>query len=123
MATATSFTEDLYVLLTRKYNPDYKHLDNHEFVGTMTYGSDPTRPDTSDNSYECNVTEHYIARVEPVSPHIRVSVIKKAIEDHFRTGCSCEHDCCGHSFGGVRQIKYLGDGHLYSITCGYARNY
>ena len=117
MATTT----DLYVLLTHKYNPDHQYLDNREFVGTMTYGSDPTCRDidTSDGS----VTKHYMARVEPVSPNIRVSVIKKALEDHFRVGCSCEHDCCGHSFGGVRQIKYLGDGHLYSITCGYARNY
>jgi len=125
-------TSDLYILLTRGYNSDYQHLENQEFVGTITYGSDPTRPD-KDNEYddddEANeawddtAIRYYVARVEPVSPKIRVSVIKKAIEDHFRVGCSCTHDCCGCWFGGVRKVKYLGDGHLYLITTAYQRNF
>lgn len=30
---------------------------------------------------------------------------KDEIYDHFRFGCGCEHDCCGHWFGGAYKVR------------------
>lgn len=44
------------------------------------------------------------------------------IRDRFRQRCSCQHDCCGHRFGGVGTIAKMWDGR-YLVTVNTQRNY
>lgn len=44
------------------------------------------------------------------------------IRDYFRVRCSCQHDCCGHRFGGVSNIATMREGR-YLVTVCTQRNY
>lgn len=46
--------------------------------------------------------------------------IREELRDQFDRRCYCEHDCCGHVFGGLSSLKRV-RGH-YIFTVGYARN-
>lgn len=44
-----------------------------------------------------------------------------ALLEHFHVCCYCEHDCCGHQFGGVDQMFKLSRRDV-SVSLGYWRN-
>jgi hypothetical protein len=49
---------------------------------------------------------------------------EKIIEDFFEVTCNCSHDCCGHTFGGIKNIiKEYKEYNNYVIICGYSKNY
>ena len=110
--------QDLYVLRTHKYNPDYADLDDQERIGVVTWDEDPTMKPVHDLD-DCGAKRlFYIARVESTAPK---DDIISALHDLVRHGCSCEHDCCGHYHGGAEEII---DRHpIYLITAVYAPNY
>lgn len=47
--------------------------------------------------------------------------LKRAIENHFHQRCFCEHDCCGHWFGGVQSTTFLNKRDIV-IHTSYSRN-
>jgi hypothetical protein len=46
---------------------------------------------------------------------------KAEIRETLRRGCYCEHDCCGHYFGGVNSITKIWDGKYIALAV-YERN-
>jgi hypothetical protein len=57
----------------------------------------------------------------PAGIQARRSDLLAELDAHFFAGCSCAHDCCGHWFGGLREVRWLGKRQL-SIRLHYARN-
>lgn len=47
--------------------------------------------------------------------------LMRAIEHHFHQRCFCEHDCCGHWFGGVRSVRFTSKRDIV-VTTSYSRN-
>ena len=52
-----------------------------------------------------NPSRHMNLRVKFLSLPESTDEAKDEIYDHFRFGCSCEHDCCGHWFGGAYKVR------------------
>lgn len=44
------------------------------------------------------------------------------IRDQLERRCYCEHDCCGHLFGGVHSITKVWPGR-FVVLANYSRNY
>lgn len=44
------------------------------------------------------------------------------IRNRFDERCSCQHDCCGHRFGGVSNIATMREGR-YLVTVNTQRNF
>lgn len=47
---------------------------------------------------------------------------RDSIHSRFHERCSCQHDCCGHRFGGVSNIAMMRKGR-YLVTVCTQRNY
>ncbi len=86
--------------ITRKYRPAFSHLDEWEDVGRVRWFVGP-REEDSEGGY----TQQVVAEVFPLegsSVLPPVEQVEQALRDTVEDGCSCEADCCGHLFGGIR---------------------
>ena len=106
--------------VTRKYNPDYAHLDEWEKIGTATLWHQDRQFDEMEYSPDDSYTQEVMAELN--EPYARADV-EQALRDQMRWSCSCEHDCCGHYFGGVQGEFSWVSPTLVKFTVGYARNH
>ena len=102
---------------THTYNPDYKHEDTWENRSwCWRILSDKTE------DYE----ERRINRIRiKTDKTVSIRALDRSLQDYFVKGCSCEHDCCGHWFGGLDSIKRPKNRkkNEYMITVSYSQNY
>ncbi len=106
----------VYERLTRKYNADCSELDDwsDNYIEYATIGNQTveTEEDGCYNGYEVvrtkgNLTEEYAF---------------KFLQEEFRRGCSCEHDCCGHYHGGLDKVIKIADD-KFLLCVSYCPNY
>lgn len=106
---------------TFRYVAAYAHLDQYEPADTeirITEGPMNTRHDV------CGIPEVsqqiYIRTVSPMS----AADIRDFLSGEYDKGCACEHDCCGHWFGGARRIRQANKrGTRFTAIVSYSRNY
>jgi len=102
---------------TFRYNADWSHLDEWEDA-VWSYAI-VNQSEQHDGDLEEGV--RVIATIMTDN-----AVNKDEIEAAFRgelvKGCSCEHDCCGHYFGGLSNVTQLSRLE-WRITAAYSRNY
>lgn len=114
-------SEALCVRKTHKYVGTWKHLDEHECIGSLDVRSTRTEMDESDDGCEPMSQEHLVI----VKPNEGVSdeAITGALQDHFSShGCSHEYDCCGCRSYSVSSVHKL-SGEYWLVTVGSTRNY
>lgn len=102
---------------TRRYNPDYAYLDNWEALSwswSELRFNNVYRYDDDDGYTQL---QHILIKGDAI-----LEDVYEVLRDNNLRGCSCEHDCCGHYFGGVRGVTRLND-HEYIIESSYSRNY
>ena len=107
----------LYIRTTNHYRPEYSYLDESEFLATVgVYQEpDPVEDDGENVAWNmCATIPHY---VPPTERH----KYENALYDTLYRGCTCEHDCCGHFFGGPRNFNWHG-GRCVTFTLALARN-
>lgn len=106
------------------YNPDWSHLEKAKYVGTIhilsnIQGEDQEYQDAIDETYSYKVLVMEKGRACGATN----DEIKKALRFEWAAGCSCEHDCCGHFFGGINsKIVRYGDS-CWTFESSYSRNY
>jgi hypothetical protein len=107
--------------VTRKYITSYSHLDNWEFIGQVEYFKSD---DYGDESYDEDesVRQDNLVIVYLAESHTREEA-ESALRDMARKGCNCEHDCCGHYFGGISSNFTWLDSSTVRFTSTYQRNY
>lgn len=67
-----------------------------------------------------DVTTVHHARIPASMRHLTATELYNGLGDYFTMRCSCEHDCCGCYFGGVRDVYKKG--RLLAFTTVYQRN-
>ena len=104
--------------MTHKYNPDCSYLDDWEKLGAITFLKShfETGEDWDESSYE----SHYI--FFQGFTVVKEQDIREAFYDHFRAGCSCSHDCCGHATGGAFEVEKF-DFNIWKVVVRYSPNY
>ena len=71
--------------------------------------------------------------IDPAAPYTEAAIVVTDTDDltdedeteifeHFRRGCHCAHDCCGHFNGGVFSITKEWDGQ-HIVLASYGPNY
>ena len=121
------------IRLTFKYIPAYSYEDEH-----LNLGRDHMVKRTSFCSYYRNEEDCLdVSRIEISRFHLPLCMTRKAkryskqryrdflwniFGDRFTAGCTCEHDCCGHWFGGVSKIRTNGPREVI-VEASYSRNY
>ena len=115
--------------VTHKYNADWSHLDDWEVLDwEWDQINDPDGYDVGDDGVAFN----YVIKVKGSCTD---EEFYQVMADEYRRGCSCEHDCCGHYFGGVHKIRSLSEVEFdmnsdrkrlnpaYVVTASYNPNY
>jgi hypothetical protein len=108
---------------SKKYNADYAY--NDEWVDCdwswriLSDHKVETPEDIVDHDFRSNTLR--IKTDEKVSKKI----LYRVLGDYFERGCSCEFDCCGHFFGGLRDLKKPTNrkSNEYIATVSYSPNY
>ncbi len=78
--------------LSHSYIDAYKHLDKFAekyYTAKMMPGPLQENYDDSDSCWRK-------VYVEFRDRSVNLRLARKLLPDAFRSGCSCEHDCCGH---------------------------
>ena len=78
------------------------------------------------DEYEDESMTYMVIRLDDPDPSDEdIQEWKQELYDEYRHECSCEHDCCGHWFGGVRDIlqKYENDRQYWIVSVISQRNY
>lgn len=99
--------------LTHKYASGWEYLDESLDIGTA-------RPLGQKTMKEDGESKTVLA-LFLVNSKARVPNVKAAFYDTLRSGCRCEHDCCGHWQGSVSKVRHLGNG-LYVVRSSHYRN-
>lgn len=113
-------TDTLQLRKTHKYVGSYKHLDEHEDIGTYTQQSEIARtsPIFLDDMTDPRTVTKFVS---VVSSHLN-DVIRQALEDTFSSrGCAHEHDCCGCRSYSATASKV--SAHLWCVVVSSSRNY
>lgn len=87
--------------VSKRYNADWSSNDEFadmDFMAKVVYGKVNQDGDEYDAGY------HYWAYITTSRP-ITQEQFDELCYTNFRRGCSCEHDCCGHHFGGAHSYK------------------
>lgn len=100
-------------LLTRKYVPAYSYLDKSEDVGTARRLTVRRSREDGESYREFSLFL--------VSSTCDKQAIIDALYDTLRSGCRCEHDCCGHYQNSVIKVRPL-KGNLYAVLTSAYRN-
>jgi hypothetical protein len=99
-------------LLTHKYVPAYSYLDDSEEIGTARQIF--TRQSRNDG-------ESYRTFSLFMISHPDKQAVIDGFYDTLRSGCSCQHDCCGHYQTSVFKVRPL-KGNLYAVVTSSYRN-
>jgi hypothetical protein len=111
-------TETLEKRVTKSYVGSWKHLDRHEYVGSMTVEA---------SSFVVNEEEEEEPMVQTLflrvwSPR-EEKEIREALYDHFTVwGCDHEHDCCGCRSYRCSSARRIG-GSYWKVIVTSSRNY
>lgn len=91
--------------------------DNSKYIGTLKVVKGK-----SQREYDCDGTVKvvYHTRLPAALRHLTATDLYNGLDDHFGERCSCEHDCCGCYFGGVRDVYK--SGRKVAFTTVYQRN-
>jgi hypothetical protein len=77
--------------------------------------------DNGVDGYFETIKADIVIRVINSPDEIDISQVKDAIREEYNRGCRCEHDCCGHLFGGIiGDVVYKSS--LYFFKVSYNRN-
>ncbi len=104
-----------------RYNADYKHLDKWHDADWQYRVLTNTNID--DDGLEEGYTQTIII---DTTDDLTIEDVFSAMSGLMSQGCSCEHDCCGHYFGGLSQVKSASHSHKsnkFILTANYSRNY
>jgi hypothetical protein len=88
--------------LTHKYNPDWSHLDSWE---TLPWTWRILSKQSNAEGFGYDDGYRTVMRIKVYGEHDQDDLIN-VLRGHFRRGCSCEYDCCGHYFGGLTLTKF-----------------
>jgi hypothetical protein len=96
--------EHFYARLTYKYHAGFAHLDDWEILGDaeVFYTKD------EEDEYESRKSTALVLLQAPPTEEDKDKWLD-AVREHFVHGCQCEHDCCGHYFGGAHKVTWYGD--------------
>jgi hypothetical protein len=100
--------------LTHGYVTGWNHLDRWHHLGEA-------RVVDCGKSREDDESFRQTQIIEVNAPGYRPRNIMRAIDATMRFGCRCEHDCCGHYFGGATKIRKL-PGNRYAVVVAGSRN-
>ncbi|MHA1220156.1 MAG: hypothetical protein ACTSQB_00305 [Candidatus Heimdallarchaeota archaeon] len=106
-----------YKRLTRKYNADCKELDDwsDEFLEYFEIEGE-----IIDEQDEGDYSKYLI--IVTKKSCLSEKEIYEFLKDEYVKGCSCEHDCCGHYFGGINKVIRILD-NRFMLSLSYAPNY
>lgn len=91
--------------------------NNSKFIGTIkVVHSKSFHQDGLDG----RVTRVHSARLPVALRDLSTTQLYNYLADEYEQRCSCEHDCCGCYFGGVREVHK--QGRRISIISTYMRN-
>lgn len=106
---------------SHKYNADWKHLDSWHDADWQY------RVLTSTTIDEAGLEESYTqTTIIKTTDNLTIEDVFTAMSGQMSQGCSCEHDCCGHYFGGLSQVISAHHSHKsnkFILTANYSRNY
>jgi len=105
---------------TRKYNPDCSHRDKWAYLDwNWRVLSRHIKYDYDD---EGGYAKTYRIKTNKSVPR---EELRAVMRDAFIKGCSCEHDCCGHYFGGLLDIDRPDNRkkNEYLVHTSYSPNY
>lgn len=112
----------LSVRKTHGYVGSYSHLDKWEDIGIAKVISHKKRLHRDDEDGSSSYTVQEIMTVK-LDEGADKKLIKRAIHDTFsRSGCACQHDCCGCWSIHVRDVRKRIDG-SYMVYIGAYQNY
>lgn len=98
------------------YRPSYRHLNTTEDLGfeVKVVKGRPSLDDDGGISYAL-----YLTTAQPVARRDMIDALAV-----FERDCRCEHDCCGHYFGGAhyRTLRSNNRGTRWTVRVAYARN-
>lgn len=116
-------SEDLEIRLTRKYVGTYKHLDEHETIGSLRrIGTEVVNTDGPDDG-DCTDSRRHTHHVIVEAPGRSDDEISQALHDmHTSWGCAHEYDCCGcRSYMTTGATRVTGD--LWCVEVSSSRNF
>lgn len=102
--------------ITRGYKSCWRHLDVNECIGMYSHLNNRVTEEDGENVVVCKTI-----RVDPY-PDTDMGDVRDALFDAFDEDCDCEYDCCGHWFGGAKEVKHV-KGKEWFVRCTYSRNY
>ena len=103
----------LYKRLTHKYADGWSYLDKSLYIGTARSLGQKTMKEDGESKT--------VLALFLVNSKARVPNVKEAFYDTLRSGCRCEHDCCGHWQSSVSKVRHLGNG-LYVVRSSHYVN-
>lgn len=92
---------------THNYTSAWKHLDRWSDIGeasVVAFG-DESDPDSNGEAG----SGWSLVRIDRLEPDFTVQDAIEALADEYSYGCKCEHDCCGHRFGGANGGQVVGE--------------
>lgn len=101
---------DLSMRLTYGYNSGWSHLDKWHDMGNARIIAAGKHRESHDSFRQLQI-------VQVDAPGYRPRNVMRALRETMSFGCRCEHDCCGHHFGGpVRMRKLRGNRYAVLIS-------
>lgn len=100
--------------LTYHYTTGWDHLDKWHEMGTARIIREGKRREEDESMRVLQIVEVKAEGYRPAN-------IIHALRDAMSFGCRCEHDCCGHFFGGPARIRKL-RGNRYAVLLTASRN-
>lgn len=100
--------------ITHRYNVGWSHLDKWHDMGTARVVDMGKRRESEETYRQTQI-------IEVKAPGYRPRNIMRALRETLSFGCRCEHDCCGHYFGGPTHIRPLGKD-LYAVIIKASMN-
>lgn len=87
------------------YREEYNHLNRAHFIGRVKI----LTPKVTYEEARCSLDDTTIYTTNIRLPRSMASIstddLRSALRSYWHQGCTCQHDCCGHLFGGLTRMK------------------
>lgn len=110
-----AYTFDGEIRVTHQYRDGYSELDEWIDAGFKVKVLGGARKIINDKHGE-NVTIIYHVRAPK---NVRPELVRYVCNGQFATGCTCEHDCCGHWQSFLSAFKKIGRGKYVALVNWY----
>lgn len=108
-----------YRRLTHRYVGTWKHLDEHQYIGTVKLT--PTREIRPADGMTDGTVYVRFGRLPAGMPQRQRAALASAVADSFTSvSCSCEHDCCGCA---SYRTEAIATGRRLMVRTTVTRNY